>query len=72
MFVLAGAGRLESLARGAGFEQVEVAEIPVRWRYEQYVGRVLVRPSPDAKSLLHRVRGKVLWRARSSSSTSRD
>ncbi len=36
MFVLAGAGRLESLARGAGFEQVEVAEIPVRWRYESF------------------------------------
>jgi hypothetical protein len=36
MFVLAGVSRLESLTRGAGFEQVEVAEIPVRWRYDSF------------------------------------
>ncbi len=35
MFAPGRRGRLESLARGAGFEQVEVAEIPVRWRYDE-------------------------------------
>jgi SAM-dependent methyltransferase len=36
MFVLADAGRLRELTRDAGFEHVEVAEVPVRWRYDGF------------------------------------
>jgi hypothetical protein len=54
MFRLADRGRLEALLHGAGFESVELRDLPVAWRFDQVdeYWAILTNLSPAMKTAL--------------------